>query len=290
MRWSEFALNQAKENGKNQYAIFDMNAYNDFQKKRELLKELYQSVNNHMAGFAVYYQPVIDMKDQSIHGVEALLRFQSERFQNVSPIEFIPLLEKSGLIIPVGKWVLDQSAKMYNFVKDQLPDLKIQVNLSYIQVLKSNVLQEMKNVIKNNCLPDGHISVELTESGFIESDRQFMKFCEGLKKNEIMLLLDDFGTGYSNFQYLYNLRPHTIKIDRSMTQKALKNDYEKMLLKHMIEMAHSVHSKICIEGIETKEQLEFLKKIKCDIVQGYYFSKPITVKEFENKYLKNKCQ
>ena len=280
MRWSEFALNQAKENGKNQYAIFDMNAYNDFQKKRELLKELYQSVNNHMAGFAVYYQPVIDMKDQSIHGVEALLRFQSERFQNVSPIEFIPLLEKSGLIIPVGKWVLDQSAKMYNFVKDQLPDLKIQVNLSYIQVLKSNVLQEMKNVIKNNCLPDGHISVELTESGFIESDRQFMKFCEGLKKNEIMLLLDDFGTGYSNFQYLYNLRPHTIKIDRSMTQKALKNDYEKMLLKHMIEMAHSVHSKICIEGIETKEELQQIMEMQPDYIQGFYFGRPMPLKDF----------
>ena len=280
MRWSEFALNQAKENGKNQYAIFDMNAYNDFQKKRELLKELYQSVNNHMAGFTVHYQPVIDMKDQSIHGVEALLRFQSERFQNVSPIEFIPLLEKSGLIIPVGKWVLDQSAKMYNFVKDQLPDLKIQVNLSYIQVLKSNVLQEMKNVIKNNCLPDGHISVELTESGFIESDRQFMKFCEGLKKNEIMLLLDDFGTGYSNFQYLYNLRPHTIKIDRSMTQKALKNDYEKMLLKHMIEMAHSVHSKICIEGIETKEELQQIMEMQPDYIQGFYFGRPMPLKDF----------
>ena len=129
------------------------------------------------------------------------------------------------------------------------------------------------------------IVVELTESGLLESDQNFISFCNGLKENGIPLALDDFGTGYSNFHYLYNLNPNTIKIDRGFTLKALNNENEFNLLRHMAEMTHGIHLKLCIEGIETEEEFRRISEIHPDFIQGYFFGKPCTFEEFVENYL-----
>ncbi len=288
MKLSEFALNEAKNTGKNtgknKYYIFDENDYNGFLHKRELTAFLLQAVNNDFEGFEAYFQPIMNIGENKIRNAETLLRFKTEKTGMISPVEFIPLLEESNLIIPVGKWVLDQAMQMCARIRKIVPDFQISVNLSYIQVLKSNVLSEILTGIDKYKLSMDSIIVELTESGFLESNSYFIDFCEGLKSYGIPLALDDFGTGYSNFHYLYNLNLSTIKIDRSFTLKALNNSYEHNLLQHMADMVHDIDLKICIEGIETKEELDRICEIGPDYIQGYYFGRPSPVAQFMEQF------
>lgn len=288
MKLSEFALNEAKDRGKNKCYIYQKTDYNAFQHKKELIHIMRQSVNNGFEGFTAYFQPVMDIKKNKLTGAETLLRFNTEKTGFVSPVEFIPLLEESGLIIPVGRWVLEQAMLACEKIQKIIPDFRVSVNLSYIQVLKSNVLKEIIDIAEKYKLPNDSILVELTESGFLESDENFIDFCQGLKEHGIPLALDDFGTGYSNFHYLYNISPNTIKIDRSFTLKALKNDYEYNLLRHMSDMTHSIDLNFCIEGIETKEELEKICGISPDYIQGYYFGKPCPFEQFMDDFVTGK--
>lgn len=285
MMLSEFALNEAKLRGKNKCYVYEEEDYQNCLYKRELVYIMRQSVNRNFEGFETYFQPIVDIREGWMIGAETLLRFRSEATGMVSPLEFIPLLEESGLIIPVGKWVLYQAMSAASKIQKILPDFKISVNLSYIQVLKSNILAEIVEGVEKYKLRSGSFLVELTESGFLESDSNFINFCAGLQEHGIPLALDDFGTGYSNFHYLYNLAPNTIKIDRSFTAKALYNDYEYNLLKHMVEMVHSIDLKLCVEGIETEEELEKIKKMDPDYIQGYYFGRPVPLAVFLEEYV-----
>lgn len=287
MKLSEFALNKAKELGKNTYYIYKKADYYAFLHKRRLIHILRQSVNHDFEGFEAYFQPIMDIKENRLYMAETLLRFYTEETGMVSPAEFIPLLEESGLIIPVGKWVLHQAMAACSRIQKMIPGFMVSVNLSYIQVLKSDVLSEILETAEKYSLSKGSILVELTESGFLEADANFISFCDGLRENGIPLALDDFGTGYSNFHYLYNLSPNTIKIDRSFTLKALNNDYEYNLLQHMVEMTHSINLKLCIEGIETKEELERISEINPDYIQGFYFGRPSPLNKFLEDFMQS---
>ncbi len=279
MKFSEFALNEAKDGGRNKCCIYDAGDYAAFLRRRDLLRTLRLAVINDFEGFEVYFQPVVDINSNRIYGAESLLRFKTGQ-DFVYPFEFIPLLEESGLIIPVGKWVLEQAAKACCQIQKAIPDFRISVNISYIQVLKSDVLDDIVATLEKFGLDYGSIMVELTESGFFEDDDNFIRFCHGLKEYGVPLALDDFGTGYSNFHYLYRLSPNVIKIDRSFTLKALKNEYEYNLLKYMADMTHNINLNFCIEGIETKEELEKICTINPDYIQGYYFGKPSPFGQF----------
>ena len=280
MKLSEFALNEAKNNGRNRHYIYEKTDYREFLRKRELLQIIRHSVEKDFEGFEAYYQPIVDIKEKRLYCAETLMRFKSEQTGPVPPMEFIPLLEESGLIIPVGRWILEESMAACARIQQEIPDFKVSVNLSYVQVLKSNVLSDILAGVEKYKLAPDSIIVELTESGFFEANTNFMNFCEGLKRNGIPLALDDFGTGYSNFHYLYNLSPNTIKIDRSFTLKALQNDYEYNLLQHMADMTHSIDTKFCIEGIETEQELRKICNMGPDYIQGYYFGKPCPLYQF----------
>lgn len=285
MKWSEFALNEAKKRGKNNCYFYDEKDYEVFLRKRKLIRIMRQAVNNDFEGFEAFFQPIMDIKENRLAGAETLMRFYTEETGMISPVEFIPLLEESALIIPVGKWILHQAMGACSKIQQTMPQFRISVNLSYIQVLKSNVLAEIVSGMEEYHLNPGSIIIELTESGFLEADNNFIGFCEGLRENGILLALDDFGTGYSNFHYLYNLNPNTIKIDRSFTMKALNNDYEFNLLQHMVDMTHSIDLKLCIEGIETEQELEKIGKIGPDYIQGYYFGKPCAFHQFWEEHI-----
>ncbi len=285
MKRAEFSLNKAKENGKNTGYVYDEQDYNLSLRHRKLVQIMRQSVSHDFEGFETYFQPIMNMKEERLANAETLLRFCNEEMGMVSPAEFIPLLEESGLIIPVGKWVLYQAMEACKEIQKKIPDFKISVNLSYIQVLKSDVLKEILYGVRKYELQPESLIIELTESGFLESDANFIGFCDGLKENGILLALDDFGTGYSNFHYLYNLSPNTIKIDRSFTLKALKNNYEFNLLRYMVDMAHSINLKLCIEGIETEQELSKICEIEPDYIQGYYFGKPSPLNRFLDDFV-----
>ncbi len=288
MKLSEFSLSKAKDLGKNTYYIYTKKDYHAFLHKRNLTRIMRKAVNHDFEGFETYFQPIVDIRNNRLTGAETLLRFRTEETGIVSPAEFIPLLEESGLIIPVGKWVLRQAMAACSQIQKIIPDFRISVNISYIQVMKSDALTEITEAVAAYGLSQGSVVMELTESGLLESDPNFIGFCEGLKKNGILLALDDFGTGYSNFHYLYNLNPNTIKIDRSFTVKALNNDYEHNLLQHMVAMTHSIDLKLCIEGIETKEELDRICEIDPDYIQGFYFGRPSPLGTFLEMYVESK--
>lgn len=287
MKITEFALSEAQIRGRNQCYIYVKEDYSAFQRKRRLIQLMRMAINNDYEGFETYYQPIIDIKNNQLYGAETLLRFRTEETGPVSPVEFIPMLEESGLIIPVGRWVLEQAMSACSEIQKKIPDFRVSVNLSYIQILKSNILAEITEGMERYHLPVGSIMVELTESGMLETNANFQKFCEGLKKNSISLALDDFGTGYSNFHYLYQLNPDTIKIDRSFTICALQYDYEYTILKYMVSMSHGIALKLCIEGIETAEELSKICEIDPDYIQGYYFGKPCSLQQFWEEHLKD---
>lgn len=286
MKLSEFSLNEAKRKGKNRSYVFDEKDYQDFLRKKRLVSVMRQAIYNDYEGFEVYFQPIVDAETGRLTSAETLLRFQSEETGAIPPVIFIPLLEETGLIIPVGKWVLKQACSRCQEIQKNIPDFRVSVNLSYVQVKKSNVLKEIITNVEKYELEPGSLMIELTESGFLESDSNFIKLCDGLKEAGIVLALDDFGTGYSNFHYLYDLSPNVIKIDRSFTVKALQNSYEHGLLEHIIQMIHSIKLRICIEGIETNEELEKINVLGPDFIQGYFFGKPCPYDVFYENHVR----
>ena len=285
MKLSEFALNEAKNTGKNKCYVYDGEDYKAFLDNKDRISQMLWAVNHEFQGFEVYFQPIVDIKAQKLGNAETLLRFHSSDGEMIPPLEFIPLLEESNLIIPVGRWVLEQAMAACSQIQKSIPKFKVAVNLSNIQVLKSNILEEIQSVLAKFHLSSDSVIVELTESGFLESNENFICFCEGLKAHGIPLALDDFGTGYSNFHYLYKLDPSIIKIDRTFTLKALNNAYEQNLLQHMADLVHGIHLKLCVEGIETKEELDQISKIGPDYIQGFYYGKPCPLAQFLEQFL-----
>lgn len=288
MKLSEFALNEAKNRGRNKCYIYDKEDYRAFLHKKELTRLMLRSINHDFEGFEAYFQPIVDIKANRLCRAETLLRFRTEKLGMVSPAEFIPLLEESNLIIPVGRWVLEQAMAACSRIQKDIPDFSLSVNISYIQILKSNVLDEIQTGLEKYKLSPDSIIIELTESGFLETNTFFANFCEGLRQRGIPLALDDFGTGYSNFSYLCNLNVSTIKIDRTFTVKALNNQYEHNVLRHLSDMVHDIDLRLCIEGIETREELDRICKIEPDYIQGYYFGRPCPLGQFLEQFVPEK--
>ena len=285
LRLTEFALNEAKRNGRNQMALFDAEVYDGYLKRLAIRRLMRQDINNHFKGFQVFYQPIVSTPEYKLIGAEALLRWNCEQYGSVSPAVFIPILEESGLIIPVGKYVLWQAAQTCKKWRDILPGFHVHVNLSYVQMHKSDLLADVDKCIKEVGIPPESLVLELTESGYIETDTRIMELFKNLKEKNIDLALDDFGTGYSNMRYLKEIEAKTVKIDRSFVVQALQNDHDFSIIKHIIDMIHSLGSAVCMEGIEGEDELDKMMKTKPDMIQGYYFGKPSSAEQFEEKFL-----
>lgn len=285
MRFTEFALNEAKRNGRNQMAVYDRAAYNVYLERLEIRKSLRQDVSNDFRGFEVYYQPIVSAADYKLVGAEALLRWKNEKFGNVSPAVFIPILEESCLIIPVGQYVLWEAAKTCRKWKEYIPEFHINVNLSYVQLYKSDMMRDVERCIQEVGLEPESLVLELTESGYIETNDRIKELFRDLKSKKIDLALDDFGTGYSNMRYLKEIDARTVKIDRSFVMQALRNEYDYSIISHIIDMVHSLGSAVCMEGIEEKEELAKMIATKPDMIQGYYFGKPAPAEQFEKQFL-----
>lgn len=285
IRFTEFALNEAKRNGRNQMMVFDRRAYDIYLERLDIRKSLRQDINNAFRGFEVYYQPIVSATDYKLIGAEALLRWRNEKYGSVSPAVFIPILEESGLIIPIGQYVLWEAARTCKKWKEYIPAFHINVNLSYVQLYKSDMMRDVERCIQEVGLDPGSLVLELTESGYIETNDRIKELFKDLKSKNIDLALDDFGTGYSNMRYLKEIDAKTVKIDRSFVVQALKNEYDYNIISHIIDMVHSLGSAVCMEGIEEKEELAKMMATKPDMIQGYYFGKPTPAEQFEKDFL-----
>ncbi len=286
MRYTEFSMNEAKRNGRNQMQMFRQADYDLYLERLNICKALRQDVNHDFRGFEVYYQPIVSTADDyKLIGAEALLRWKNEEFGNVSPAVFIPILEESGLIIPVGRYVLWEAARTCKKWKQYIPEFHINVNLSYVQLYKSDLMKDVERCVQEVDLDPDSLVLELTESGYIETNERIKELFRDLKARSIDLALDDFGTGYSNMRYLKEIDFKTVKIDRSFVVQALQNEYDFNIISHIIDMVHSLGSVVCMEGIEGEEELSRMMTAKPDMIQGYYFGKPAPAKQFEETFL-----
>lgn len=289
MMLSEFALNEAKRNGRNQMVTFNQNDYDIYLEHLNIRKELRLDISNNFRGFQIYYQPIVDAESFQIIGAEALLRWNSKKFGNISPAIMIPIMEESGLIIPIGRYVLWEAAKMCRKWRETIPNFHINVNLSYVQVHKSDLMSDVQKCMKEVGISPDSIVLELTESGYIETDNRIRELFKNLKENQVDLAIDDFGTGYSNMRYLKEIEAKTVKLDRSFVLQALNNEYDYRLICHLIDMIHCLGSTVCMEGIEYDYELEKMKNAGPDMIQGYLFGKPCPADEFESKHLNRKA-
>lgn len=284
---SDFSLKSAKKRGRGSIYFFEDEDYKASLRKNTILSALRSATVNDFEGFEVYYQPILDSNGDRIIGAEALLRFfmhSDDAVEMVSPVEFIPLLEESRLIIPVGEFVLNEAAKMCREMQQYIVDFRINVNVSYIQIMRVKMANKILSAIKANHLRPESICIEMTESGFMDMTPYFCRFRKRLEENKIQFIIDDFGTGYSNLRYISEMNPDYVKIDKDFTARAMSSvkDYE--LFRKIIEMVHSVNVKICIEGIEKEEWACAMKEIHVDYMQGYLYGRPCEKGVFLKEY------
>ena len=285
LKYTQFALSEAKARGKNQVYYFQVEDYEKFLRRRKILVELRKAVSNDFEGFDVFFQPIITRGGKDLYAAESLLRFWTSEKETVSPAEFIPILEESGLIIPVGKWVLHRALEMCVKCREKRPDFKVSVNLSYIQILKSNFFKDVTEALEQYKLRPDSLIIELTESGYVDNSPVVRKLWEQLKDRGVLIAIDDFGTGYSNLQSIGNMMPDIIKLDRGFTVKALNNNYEHQLMDQIIQLIHSVDLKVCVEGVETMEELTEIERLSADCIQGYYYGKPCEKQAFYKDFV-----
>ena len=288
LKLTDFALNEAKKLGRNRCYIFNGETYRKFLRKREITQELREAVINGFQGFTAFYQPVFAEDKKVPYGAEALMRFTSEKFGMISPAEFIPILEETGLIIPAGRWMMKEAMGKCSEIKKILSGFRMSINISQVQASKSDVIQDISAEMKRTGLPLEAVIVELTESDLLEQNINEKHFLTELKRMGISLALDDFGTGYSNFHYLSELKPEIIKIDRSFTAKAVADEQEYYLLNQFCTMIHNLDMKICIEGIESAQEWLKIRKLCPEFTQGYFWGKPCGYEEFVRKFVQEK--
>ena len=288
LKLTDFALNEAKKLGRNRCYIFNGETYRKFLRKREITQELREAVINGFQGFTAFYQPVFAEDKKVPYGAEALMRFTSEKFGMISPAEFIPILEETGLIIPAGRWMMKEAMGKCSEIRKILSEFRMSINISQVQASKSDVIQDISAEMKRTGLPLEAVIVELTESDLLEQNINEKHFLTELKRMGISLALDDFGTGYSNFHYLSELKPEIIKIDRSFTAKAVADEQEYYLLNQFCTMIHNLDMKICIEGIESAQEWLKIRKLCPEFTQGYFWGKPCGYEEFVRKFVQEK--
>lgn len=270
---ADAAMYEAKKNGKNECDFFDDSLSVELNRVYSLQKGLRTALQNNE--FYVVFQPKVSLDDSLVNGFEALARWESHEFGFVSPAEFIPIAESSKMIIPIGSFVLEEVFKKTKCLLNEGNDnFKIAVNLSEMQLREDVVLSDFRHLINKYRIHPKYIEVEITESMLMKSFDKNVKILQEIKNLGVSIALDDFGTGYSSLNYLTKLPIDVLKIDRSFVIDLMNNPKSKCIVENIINLSHQLGIEVVAEGVEDKCQVDYLRTILCDIVQGYYFSKP----------------
>jgi diguanylate cyclase (GGDEF)-like protein/PAS domain S-box-containing protein len=276
LRNADIAMYRAKAQGPANYAVFDKNMHVHVAQRLQLETDLQQAVTKEE--FIIHYQPIVDLKDLKITGFEALVRWQHPVRGLVSPLDFIPLAEETGLIVPIGWWVMREACRQMQAWQSQFPNnspMTISVNVSSKQFSQPYLIQQIQQILQETGLNPRSLTLEITESVLIENTESVAIKLTQLKAMGIQISLDDFGTGYSSLNYLYCLPINTLKIDRSFICN-LDTEITKIeLIRAIVGLAWNLGIKVVTEGIETRQQMYHLKMLKCEYGQGYLFSKPL---------------
>lgn len=286
---AKVALLRAKKDGKNKYKFYSSEL--DIQNYKEciLRSDLHNAIENNQ--LRVYYQPIINIKTSEILGAEALIRWEHPDWGMISPDEFIPLAEETGLIIDIGKWILREVCKNYKqWLKNNLPAIKVSVNFSGIQFLENNFVKNIKRIIDEFELEPKFLIMEITESVLLKNANKVLTDIQNLKSFGIQVALDDFGTGFSSLSYLTYFNIDILKLDGSFVRNIPLDETSAAITRSTINLAKELKIKLVAEGIEKWDQLSYLKHLNCHLGQGFIYSKPIPLEDFEKILSKRKCK
>ncbi|WP_165912716.1 sensor domain-containing protein [Effusibacillus lacus] len=289
MKHADSAMYRAKEQGKNNYQFFAPVLSSDWVQWLTLENDLRKALER--KEFKIYYQPQISIRTGRVIGLEALIRWHHPEKGLISPAQFIPLAEETGLIVPIGEWVLWEACRQNREWQDAgYAKMRIAVNTSARQFQQGNLAQTVQNVLRETGLDPRWLELELTESAAMHQAENVIDILQQIKKLGVSISIDDFGTGYSSLNYLKRFPVDFLKIDQTFVHDINQDSDDAVIVNAMIAVAHSLNLKVVAEGVETQEQLDFLKQRRCDVVQGYFFSKPVPGEEIESmlKSMKSK--
>lgn len=284
---ADIAMYEAKRAGKNRTAYYSDSRDSDSNKRLDMEKSMRDATSDDYKEFEVYYQPIIDTHKGGIcTGAEALIRWNSSELGFVSPGDFIPLAEYLGLINPIGNYVLKEACLACKSWNDNgHPYYKVNVNLSVVQLLQNDVVETVENIIKETGINPRNLTLEVTESLAINDMERMKRILSSIKKLGVRIALDDFGTGYSSLSHIREIPLDVIKVDQSFVKDLAVDQYAQAFVRMVGELADALGVKICVEGIETEEQLRVLDNMNIRLIQGFYFDKPMRRYVFEEKYV-----
>ena len=277
MKNVDMALYRAKELGRDNYQVFEPKLKQRVMERLVLERDLVRAI--HDREFILHYQPQYDMKTGQMRGVEALVRWQ-QGTEVVSPARFIPIAEECGLIVPLGRWVLEEATRRCVEFNQRSPEpLRLCVNVSALQIQRPNFATEVSQILQEAGLSPKQLVVELTESALMQKPEQGSYAMEQLQQMGVSIAMDDFGTGHSSLNYVSVLPISMIKIDRSFVQNCAKRKTDASILAAIVTMGHALGLKVLAEGVETEEQARVLREHGCDEVQGFLYSRPVSAEK-----------
>jgi diguanylate cyclase len=269
----DLAMYSAKENGKNTYCFYEESINNRLLNKIEIQSELRQAIDHNE--FEVYYQAQIDLKTNKISGFEALIRWNHPVKGKIEPGEFIPIAEQTGLIVPIGKWVMQEACKQLKYWEDKGFTVTMAVNISSRQFFDTDLVTMVKETIDATGINPTNLELEITESVVLDNIEYSIEVIEQIREFGVRFSLDDFGTGYSAMNYLRMLPVSNLKIDKSFLDCLIENQSDQKIVSSIINLARNLDLNVIAEGVEREEQAEFLRSIDCKVAQGFLYSKPV---------------
>lgn len=278
-------INVVKRQGKNHYVRFRDEFLRYKERELELIELLRNSIENNYEGFELNFQPQVYADSKSLKGAEALLRWGCEKYGKVSPVEFVPLLEKTDMIQSVGKWVFNQAVKMCRSWTAFYPQFSMSINVSYLQLFDPSFVDFMKNCVEEAGISYQNIIVEITESKFISDKELLKRVFDSVREMGMKIAMDDFGTGYSSLGILKEAPADIVKIDKIFVRNIKDNSFDSSFIRVVVELCHKVGIKVCLEGVEEDEEMNVVSEMDLDFIQGYLYGRPEQAEKFYQLYL-----
>lgn len=283
---ADVAMYEAKKIGKNAFAYYSDNMRNDSIERAEMESLMRGAISQNFAGFTTYFQPFVDIATGEITGAEALVRWFTSSDRLIMPGEFISLAEYLGLIVPLGDFVLREACKQLRRINESgLPDFTISVNISIRQLQQQDIITRITSALEETGANPNNLILEITEGLAVTDMQRILIICNELRKLGIKIAMDDFGTGYSSLSNMRDMPIDIIKIDRSFIQNITSDPYSHSFIRLISDLGHSMNKQICVEGVETAEQLSYCRETKANVVQGFYFYKPMPSNELNKELM-----
>lgn len=260
------------------YLEFSSHMTKTYQEHTDMSMALNACIEHGFQGFRIVIQPQVETKNGRMFGGEVLLRWKNEG-KEISPSKFVPILEQTGMIAPVGKWILEETMRKGKEILKYQPDFRLSVNVSYLQIMDQKFFPFLEDTMERFQIPAENLLIELTETHFDEMPEHLQRFIRQCKKIGIRFALDDFGSAYSGLQLLLQYPADLIKLDRTLMREITTSKEKMRFIMSVVYACHQFGKEVCVEGVETKEELDIVRQTECDFIQGFYFYKPLEWEE-----------